>query len=123
VPRIAGLLGAVAVVVLALSVADADARRKPTEKERRAILRAVEQRGGCSAYPPGSCHMVVRVSTVRHGWAAADIWARPGREGTVQPDVASVRHKRGRWRVHQIGNGGGCGVPQAVRRDLRLRCL
>jgi hypothetical protein len=65
----------------------------------------------------------VRVSTVRHGWAAAYIRARLGHEGTVQPDVARVRRKRGRWRVHQIGNGGGCGVPQAVRRDLRLRCL
>jgi hypothetical protein len=103
-------------------VAPAEARRKPTKKERTAILNAVAARFSCGDYPPGSCRLVVRVSTVRRGWAAAYI--RPGRgwENTVQADVASVRRENGRWRRYQVGNGGGCGVPAGVRRDLLLAC-
>jgi hypothetical protein len=98
----------------------ADARRPPTKQERAAILRAAGN--GCALYPPGSCRWVVRVSTARRGWAAVYIRPRRGQEGTVQPDVASLRRTRGRWRVHQRGNGGGCGVPASVRRDLDLAC-
>jgi hypothetical protein len=41
----------------------------------------------------------------------------------VQADVASFHRRHGRWRLHTAGNGGGCGVPASVRRDLRLACF
>lgn len=103
-------------------VASAEAQRKPTQKERTAILSAVKTRISCGDYPPGSCRFVVRVSTVRRGWAAAYVRPRRGWENTVQPDVASVRRRDGRWRRYQVGNGGGCNVPAGVRRDLKLAC-
>jgi hypothetical protein len=102
----------------------ADARRKPTKGERTAILRALHgtNRFSCQGYPAGSCKEVVRVSTARKGWSAVYISPTKGNENTVQSDVASLKRRNGRWRVHQIGNGGGCGVPRAVARDLKLAC-
>ncbi len=43
----------------------------------------------------------------------------PAKEQLVD---AYLRRRDGRWRVHQRGNGGGCGDPRAVRRDLHLAC-
>jgi hypothetical protein len=117
------LLCASLVSVVSLgAVATADARRPPTTKERAAILRGVGASFGCGLYPAGSCRLVVRVSTVRPGWAAVYLRPRRGYEDMVQRDVASVRRRNGRWRAHQVGNGGGCGVPNGVKRDLRLAC-
>lgn len=112
----------VCLLVSALVAPAADARRKPTKRERTAILRALHERAGCFAYPAGTCHEVVRVATVRMGWSAVYIRPTRGNESAVQSDVASLKRRNGRWRVHQLGNGGGCGVPRAVVRDLKLAC-
>jgi hypothetical protein len=106
----------------ALATPAADARRKPTKRERTAILRALHERAGCFAYPAGTCHEVVRVSTARKGWSAVYIRPTRGNENAVQSDVASLKRRNGRWRIHQLGNGGGCGVPASVARDLQLAC-
>ena len=106
----------------ALVAPAADARRKPTKRERTAILAALHKRASCSIYPAGSCQEVVRVSTARKGWSAVYIGPKPGHDGEVQPDLASLKRRNGRWRVYQLGNGGGCGVPRAVVRDLKLAC-
>jgi hypothetical protein len=37
--------------------------------------------------------------------------------------VASVKRKNHRWRIHPVGNGGGCDMPKPVARDLRLDCF
>jgi hypothetical protein len=109
-------------LVGALVPPTADARRKPTKRERTAILRALHEHAGCFAYPAGTCHEVVRVSTARKAWSA--VYIRPARdnENAVQSDVASLKRRNGRWQVHQLGNGGGCSVPRAVVRDLKLAC-
>lgn len=106
--------------------AAANASRVPSAKEREAVLDAGNGRvscyGGEPPYPADTCFLKVRISTARKGWAA--VYVRPTRKGrgTVQPDVATVKKVRGRWRISQVGNGGGCGVPAAVRRDLKVAC-
>ena len=109
-----------ALVVVLAAAGSADARRVPTAKERTAILGTTAL--GCGDYPAGSCRFAVRISTVHRGWAAVYIRPRSGWENTVQSDVASMRRRSGRWRQYQLGNGGGCGVPTDVRRDLMLAC-
>lgn len=115
----------VALGVLAFSLLitpGADARRRATPSERAAIIKAAHGRISCKGYPAGSCVVKVRVSTARRGWAAA--YVRPVQPGsnTVQSDVASFRRVNGRWRLHQVGNGGGCSVPRSVVKDLALAC-
>ena len=111
-------------VILAGSVAQSDARRNATKSERAAILRAVNHyMNPCDAYRTGRCVEIVRVSTVRSSWSA--VYIRPARRAyraEVQSGDASVHRVDGKWRLHQLGNGGGCGVPASVRRDLSLKC-
>jgi hypothetical protein len=113
---------AIVVVSMLLTVVAASsslASRRPTRKENRAILRAAP----ANPYPAGYAHRFVRISTVDSRWAAVHIVASRGHHNQVQPDVASMYHlKRGAWVVHQEGNGGGCRMPSAVSRDLRLAC-
>lgn len=113
-----------ATTLLAGAITQAEARRKATPTERAQILRVVN--GGqnpCRIYPAGRCSQVVRISTVRPSWAAVYLRAsKPAYRDQVQEDVGSLRRIDGTWRVHQIGNGGGCGVPASVRRDLDLEC-
>jgi hypothetical protein len=64
------------------------------------------------------------VSTARRSWAA--VYLRPAKKryaNEVQSDLASFHRRQRIWRLHQVGNGGGCGVPRSVRRDLRLACF
>lgn len=118
------LTAAMATAILATSLTPADARRKATTVERVAILRVVHaKQNACRFYPAGHCSELVRISTVRTSWAA--VYVRPSRPAyrhEVQSDVGSLRRVDGKWRLHQIGNGGGCGVPASVRRDLSLEC-
>jgi len=118
-------VGSFLFVLLLLALAGtALADRAPTRAERSAILDAVglEGRGpDCGTYPPGSCRIWVRVSTANPHWGAVFI-GPAAHQKFVQPDVASVHKRRGRWSVHQVGNGGGCDVPARVQRDLRLAC-
>jgi len=105
--------------VLLATPALSEASRAPTAAQRKAILQA----GPGNPYPPGWAHLKVRVSTVDSRWAAIYILANPGHKNQVQPDVASVFHSKHRgWVDHQNGNGGGCGVPSQVKRDLSLAC-
>lgn len=113
----------VSLLAAALAAPVADARRKPTKRERTAILAALHTRASCSIYPAGSCQEVVRVSTATKGWSAVYIGPKPGHEGEVQGDVASLKRRNGHWRVHQLGNGGGCGVPRGVAPGPEARLL
>jgi hypothetical protein len=112
---------AVALILgLSLTVAPASvASRRATGAEARAILRVAPG----NPYPPGWAHLTVRVSTVDSRWAAVHVLPNRGHTHQVQADVASMYHtRRHGWVVHQVGNGGGCGVPSRVRRDLHLAC-
>ena|SRR5688572_2238851 len=113
---------ALSLVAALLAAAPADASRKPTTVEVGRITDALYGKFGCQAYPEGSCKLVVRVSTENQRWAAAYVRPTRGNEDVVQRDVASLERRNHRWRVHQIGNGGGCQVPPAVDEDLHLFC-
>jgi len=117
---VVGIVVAVSLIVASVAVAD----RAPNRVERAGILEALNLEGrgpDCGTYPPGSCRIYVRVSTADSHWAAVFI-GPSGKQKFVQPDVATVHLRRGKWSVHQVGNGGGCGVPGRVQRDLRLAC-
>jgi hypothetical protein len=113
-----GVLLLVSVAVLTIAPASV-ASRPPTHSEKRAILRAAPS----SPYPKGWASLTVRVSTVDSRWAAVYISANRGHQHQVQPDAASIYHtRRHGWVTHETGNGGGCGVPVRVSRDLHLAC-
>jgi len=88
------------------------------QSDRAAIVAALP----ALPYPQGSYRLKVKVSKRFPGWAAVYIVPAPGFSDQVQPDSASFVKSGGRWRVHQSGNGGGCGVPAAVRTELKLAC-
>jgi hypothetical protein len=113
---------AVALIVSAGTVT-ADARRLPTKAERAAIMRGADVRDYGGSYPDGSYYYTVRVATAARGWAAVRILPTRAGRGLVQPDVISARRTgAGLWKRHQVGNGGGCRMPERVRRDLGLYC-
>jgi hypothetical protein len=66
--------------------------------------------------------IAVRVSTVRGSWARAAIVPRLGYEGLVESAGASLHKLNHRWHVFSLAHGGGCGVPETIRRDLMLGC-
>jgi hypothetical protein len=105
----------VAVLVFGLAAAS-EAARNPTKAEKEKIAQALKGKFDCSMVG-GSCHRKIKVSTKQQTWAAAYISG-----SAVQGDVASLHRKHHRWHVHQIGNGGGCGVPEDVAGDLKLAC-
>lgn len=116
--RIAFATALVAVVALAVA-APAGADRKPNDRERAGITAALDSADfSCDLFPGASCRRTIKVSTENERWAAGYIRGGP----EVQGGVASLVRKKHRWRVHQIGNGGGCEVPSAVTRDLDLAC-
>jgi hypothetical protein len=110
-----------------LPAAVADAARAPKRSENNAIFSALQSANlTCSRYPPGSCQLNFRVSTVNGRWAAARIRPAENGESTVMPQTISLRrvHKKtGRYEVMDTGNGGGCSVPRRPRKDLALICL
>jgi hypothetical protein len=107
-----------ALLLVALGVCAARANQKPTDRQREAISSALDRAGFSCDLFTGRCHRRIRVSTVNERWAAGYI--RGG--STVQGADASLKRKNHRWRVKQIGNGGGCSASEAVRRDLHLGC-
>lgn len=112
-----GVVALMVVMVLGLGAFESSASRKPKSPEREKIERALRGKFDCSLVA-GKCTRKIRVSTKRQTWAAAYIKGSK----TVQGDVASLKKKKGRWRIHQIGNGGGCDVPKKVVKDLNLAC-
>jgi len=105
-------------IALLLVASASEAARNPTKTEKHKIRPVLDRNGvSCSAWPGLRCHRKIKISTKRQTWAAAYITGRQ-----VQGDVASLHRKHHKWRVHQIGNGGGCGVPSKVRADLKLAC-
>lgn len=108
----------IALATVLAAALPAQAARAPNARERAAILRVAPH----PAYRHGTYRRVVRVSTVSVAWAAVYIAPTRGHAREVQADVASFSRRRGRWHLHQVGNGGGCHMPRAVRRDLRLAC-
>lgn len=117
-PRRLGAGGAILLLILALVASPADADRNPTHQEKRKIAQALKGQFDCSFASGGSCHRKIKVSTKKQTWAAAYITG-----SGVQPAAASLHRKNHRWRIHQIGNGGGCGVPDKVAADLKLACF
>src|SRR4051794_12875495 len=109
------LIASLALIATSIAVAPAGADRKPNDRERESISRVLNNSGvSCDAFPGMRCHRTIKVSTVNERWAASYVSGGPG----VQGGVASLERKNHRWRIHQVGNGGGCDVPSAVARDL-----
>jgi hypothetical protein len=118
----------VALLLLAGTLAPgADANRKPRPGERKAIYATLAAENlTCSRYQPGSCKLNFRISDVNNRWAAARIRPDVTGENTVMPVTISLhreKRKGRRWKVRDVGNGGGCDVPRRPRRDLNLICL
>jgi hypothetical protein len=114
--------------VLAAGGAVADASRKAKRGESVAIALKLQAQGlDCARYPADTCILKVFVSTRNKRWAVARVRATINGESFVQPEDISLhskgKRKRKHWRVVSIGHGGGCGVPQKIRRDLHLICL
>jgi hypothetical protein len=111
----------IAIGVLGLAVPAVEARRLPTRAERAAIMRHVDRQAYYKTYGRECVAFALRVSTVDSHWAAVTV-RRAKRTCDVQGDVQSFHRGRSGWRSHQLGNGGGCNMPAAVRDDLRLAC-
>ena len=111
------LLAIAAVLVPATS---ADARRKATKSEKRAISEIFNAPPKCSK---------VFVSTVDAHWAsyqfnAAKIDVSPC-EQVAADGIAVVRKSGGRWRFVTAGSSFECpvpDVPRKVAKDLHVRC-
>jgi hypothetical protein len=106
------------VVALPASAAVADRPARPAE---RAAIKAAIRNSPMTSGVPDSAYRIrrVRISTVDGRFAAARI---VGVERSVQAANGLVRRTRGRWRLVDLSNGGGCKAPPAVRADLGLPC-
>ncbi len=118
----------VTIAACALPVAGAGASREAKKGELAGIGAAILSEGlSCERYPPGTCELKVAVSSRNKRWAVVRLRATANGETTVNPESISLHSKgqgkRKRWRVISVGNGGGCGVPRRIRRDLHLICL
>lgn len=114
----------VSLLLIAVCAAPVEASRNPSKKEAAAIGSVIAEAGlSCARYPPGVCKQAIRVSTKRVGWAAVRIRPEVNGESIVNPQDISLRHRGERWRIIEVGNGGGCGLPRKVKRDLHLICL
>lgn len=96
----------------------AAALRKPTPLERATIAQAVRI--------PSRC-LQIRVATVRPGWATAALGGEQLRscDRYQANGVVVLRRRDGIWLRRFAGSSWSCpiaGVPEAVRRDLRLAC-
>ena len=122
---------AIALVLVLLAAvalaAPAAADRRPKPAELAGLLSTLAEKGlTCAQYPPGTCQIHFKVSTVNSRWAAARVRPDVNGENFVQPLDIGIRRphrKGGAWEVKSIGNGGGCNVPKRPRHDLGLICL
>src|SRR5262245_61298482 len=108
----------VLVAAAAVATTSATASRKPKATEKAAIAQAMNT--------PRRC-LKVRVATVRPGWASATL--RTPLKHSCMPyaaDGIAVWHRRDDvWRMKFAGSSWSCpikGVPEAVRKDLKLGC-
>ncbi len=116
--RVVTLGASLGVVLLLITSVTSEAARNPSKHEKKGIVKALQREGfDCRFVATGSCHRKIKVSTKRQTWAAAYISG-----SQIQGDVASLHRKHHKWHLHQLGNGGGCGVPKQVRRELKLAC-
>ena len=83
---------------------------------------AIAEGVSCAAYGGQICRLTVEVSTADPNWGAVHIAPKPGHAG-VQMDSASFIKRGGEWVLVQVGNGGGCEVPTAIREELKLDCF
>lgn len=68
------------------------------------------------------CLVTVKISGDGE-WAALFRGPKPGHESEVQPDMSSFKRIEGYWQAFQIGNGGGCEVPEHIVTELGLDCF
>jgi hypothetical protein len=112
------------IVALALAlviVGTAQADRKPSPKERRAVAAVVKLPPECA---------LVRISTVTKKPKWASVRFKPGRsecEPLASDGVTVATKKNGHWRFVTAGSDFGCSdlsrdVPQAVVEDLGISC-
>lgn len=113
-------VAAVLTAALLLPAATADARRKPTRSEKRAIAEVFDA--------PPKCAKVF-ISTVDERWATYQFNHRKidvsPCDQFVADGVAILKKKRGRWRMVTAGSSFECPVPDVPRRivkDLHVRC-
>jgi hypothetical protein len=116
---------ALAAAVTLAGAANVAADRKPTDKEQRAVARAVEV--------PRKC-VKARISTEteRPRWASAAWRPGPGCQRFAFDGVAVLKKKKrgdrpARWRLVTAGSSFTCGdlyrdVPRRVADDLGIDC-
>ena len=118
---------AVALLALLVAAAPASASRKPKPAELAGIISTLASEGlTCAQYPPGTCQIHFRVSTVNSRWASAKVRPDVNGESIVAPRSMALRRphrKGGGWELKSIDNGGGCNMPKRPRRDLGLICI
>jgi hypothetical protein len=102
----------------------ASARRGANAAEKRHITAAVKHSSTTSSVPDSHYDVKrIRMATVAHGWARAELVPRPKYRASAQGATALLRKTNGRWRVRNLGTAGlGCNIPRAVATDLRLDC-
>lgn len=116
---------AVAGAVAMAGAANVSADRRPTDKEHRAIARAVEL--------PRKCAKVrISTETERPRWASSSWRAGPGCQPFASDGVTVLKKKKrgdrpARWRFVTAGSSFQCSdlyrdVPRAVAKDLRIDC-
>jgi hypothetical protein len=104
----------------------AGASRPPTNRERRDIVRTVNDSRLTAGVPDGRYNVrYVRISTVAtpgRVYGRVRLVPRPG--SAYDGALGIVRRLRGRWRLIDLGTAGaGCTtLPRAVRADLKVEC-
>lgn len=113
-------LALLTLVATLVPVAAADARRKATKSEKRAIARVFNA--------PPKCAKVF-ISTVDRRWASYQFNAKKidvsPCEQAAADGIAVLRKRNGRWRFVTAGSSFECpvpDVPKRIARDLRVRC-
>jgi hypothetical protein len=115
-------------LVAALGAASAQASRAPRPAERAAIVRVTRiyvDTSSCCAVMSRIKVDGLRISTVNSRWARIDIdgYDESGQEVGAASAALHKGNLTGRWSVRSFGTSHlGCGMPLAVRRDLRTGC-
>jgi hypothetical protein len=116
---------ALAAALAMVGAANVAADRKPTDKELRAIARAVE-------LPPKCAKVRISTETERPKWASSSWRPGPGCQRFAFDGVAVLKKKKrgdrpARWRLVTAGSSFECAdlyrdVPRRVAKDLGLDC-
>jgi hypothetical protein len=112
----------VSVLLIAFPAPSVGRSKPASERQRAEIIRVLERHGQAACIAQGICRIKVRISTENSRWAGVYIRPKQGYADQVQADAGSLFRRNHRWRIHQLGNGGGCDVPREVAEDLRLAC-